>query len=91
MASSAPVTVTVWVLFQLEAVNVSVPEPTVPSSVSPLLTATVTSAVGSLLSATVKLEVPPASVACPVTGPVVSPVVSSSVVRAPTFTLDRPS
>ena len=81
MLSATPVSVTVWVLFQLLAVKVSVPGLTVPSSVAPLVTATVTLAVGRLASLTVKVSTPPSvTVVAPPLWTTISPTVSSSMV-----------
>ena len=77
--SSWPVTVTVCAVLQFEVVNVREDGDAVPSVVSLLATVIATSAVGSLPSFTVKLAVPPASVACPVTELVTTDAVSSSV------------
>jgi hypothetical protein len=60
--SSAPVTVTVWAVFQLEEENIIEEGETVPSVVSELLIAIETFADGWLFKFTVKVAVPPASV-----------------------------
>ena len=73
--SSAPVTVTVWALFQLAGVKVRLAGETVPSVISLLATGIVTFAVGWLLSTTVKVAVPPDSV-------VVRPLVGLAVIPA---------
>ena len=100
-ASSWPVTVTVWSTFQvpeLPAVKVSVvedagappPADTSPSPGSRLSTVTVTAADGWVSSATVKVAVPPASVAWPVTAPTSRPK-SSSRLAAYTVTAESAS
>ena len=89
-----PVTVTVCVVLQLSLVNVSDDGDTVPSVVSPLLTATVTSAVGGTTPprATVNVAEPPASVIVPVTVPVRIPgVLSLSVTFTVRVTFVTPS
>ena len=64
--SSAPVTVTVWAVLQLEEENIIEEGETVPSVVSELLIAIETFADGWLFKFTVKVAVPPASVVEPV-------------------------
>ena len=64
--SSAPVTVTVWAVLQLEEENIIEEGDTVPSVVSELLIAIETFADGWLFKFTVKVAVPPASVVEPV-------------------------
>ena len=64
--SSAPVTVTVWAVLQLEEENIIDEGETVPSVVSELLIAIETFADGWLFKFTVKVAVPPASVVEPV-------------------------
>ena len=81
MASSAPVTVTVWAVLQLPGVKVREPEETVPSVVSLEAMAMVTLAVGAESSTTSKLAVPPASVVVrPLVGLTLMPTVSVSVI-----------
>src|SRR5215470_10739304 len=64
-ASSTPVTVAVWLVFQLAEVKVNEAGLTVPSVVSLLLSPIVTSAVGAWVRRMVKVAVPPASVVLP--------------------------
>src|SRR5260221_8748493 len=77
--SSTPVTVTVWAVFQLGGVNVTVGGATVPSAVLLDERATVTLAVGWLARRTVNVAVPPDSVVTsPATGATTTPATSLS-------------
>ena len=71
-------------MFQTPGAKVSDDGDTVPSLASPPVTVTVTAAVGRVASFAVKVAVPPASVACPVTALTVSPATSSSSLVADT-------
>ena len=67
-------------MFQVAAVKVRLSGLAVPSLASPLRTVIVTGAEGRLASFTVKVEVPPASVACPLTGLTTRALSSSTMV-----------
>ena len=76
--SSTPVTVTVWGVFQLVAVNVSIGNKIVPSDVSLEDKPTLTSDVGSVFSFTEKVAVAPSSEVFPEIAETVIPAVSLS-------------
>ena len=78
--SSTPVTVTVWGVFQLSAVNVNVAGPTVVSPVSAFDKVNTTVPVGSESNTTVNVSVVSASDTAAVVPDRVKPAVSSSVV-----------
>ena len=87
-SSSTPVTVTVWFVLQVPeapAVKASDGGDTLPSLASRLVTDTVTAcdawvaSAGSVTSRTVKVAVPPASVAEPLTVPTSRPSSSSAL------------
>ena len=77
-------------MFQSDAAKVSDDGDAAPSLVSRLDTVTVTGCDGSVSSATVKVAVPPASVACPVTELTSSPY-SLSAFTAYTVTAESAS
>ena len=91
MASSTPVTVTLWATFQLAAVKVREAVERVPSVVSELLRPMVTSAVGCELRTTEKEAVPPFSVVTsPAVGVTVMPAVSLSLLMRLTSSALKP-
>src|SRR5215213_9566237 len=83
-SSFTPVAVTVWAMFQLAAVKMSVAGLTLPSVGSLLLRPIVTFAVGWLSNLTVKVAVPPASLVSPLIADTLMPAVSSSRLMAGT-------
>ena len=83
--SSTPVTVTVWAVFQVAGVNVTLAGATAPSVTSVVASPMLTLAAGWLFSTTVKVAVPPASVVTrPRVGVTAMPIASLSVLLADT-------